>query len=442
MTSRKIRGITDVAERGLCLGCGACAYMQPETITMVDDVDQGRRPLVLLPMAGGQAPDTGEALAVCPGVELAHGPKAGDAVIPELYEGWGPVLEVWEGHAADAAVRLRGSSGGVATALAAFCLEQHGMHGVLHIRARADIPYLNETVLSTTAEDLLAAAGSRYAPASPCDRLDLIESAPGPCVFIGKPCDVGAVAKARPLRPALDDQLGLTIGIFCAGTPSTRGTLEMLRVMGMDPAEVASVRYRGNGWPGNAHATGTVDGKLQERLLTYEESWGDILQKHRQWRCRVCADHTGEFADVAVGDPWYRKVQPGEPGESLVLVRTECGREVLHGAMAAGRVILRPAEPWKLPASQRNLLRTRGEVWGRIGASRAAGVPAPTFRNMPMAGIWWRELTPREKFRSVFGTLKRIRERGLRRRRPVRPWEPGMKAAVTGGGPGEDSAGT
>ena len=51
------------------------------------------------------------------------------------------------------------------------------MHGVLHIAARPDVPWLNHTVLSTTRAELLAATGSRYAPASPCDRLELVERA-------------------------------------------------------------------------------------------------------------------------------------------------------------------------------------------------------------------------------------------------------------------------
>ena len=37
----------------------------------------------------------------------------------------------------------------------------------------------------------------------------------------------------------------------------------------------------------------------------------------------MCADHTGEFADIAVGDPWYRPHLDDEPGRSLVLARSE-----------------------------------------------------------------------------------------------------------------------
>jgi coenzyme F420 hydrogenase subunit beta len=418
-----VRSIEDVAERHLCCGCGTCAYMQPTQIRMVDDLDQGRRPLVLRP-PGGPAPDTSAALAACPGVGLAHQPaEQPPDLIPELLGAWGPVLEVWEGYATDAEVRRAASSGGAASALALHCIESQGMHGVLHIGARPDIPYLNRTMISRTRAELLAATGSRYAPASPGEGLGLVESAPAPCVFIGKPCDVGGADMARRRRPALDRKLGLTIAIFCAGTPSTRGTFAMLRAMGIDDVDrVASVRYRGNGWPGLADVR--VEGDPIPRTLTYDESWGQILQKHRQWRCHVCADHTGELADVAVGDPWYQDIPPDEPGRSLVLVRSERGRQAVRRALASGALTMERVAPDILARSQPNLLVTRGAVWGRVATSKVLGIAAPRYRHMPTLSVWWRHLSVRQKVQSVYGTAKRVFSRKLHRRTPVVPFEP------------------
>ncbi|GAB2936249.1 hypothetical protein GCM10027280_25350 [Micromonospora polyrhachis] len=396
---------------------------------MVDVLDHGRRPLPVLPIQPSRSTHTpgtsgaASALRCCPGVRLEHEtstPAPGE--IAELRAGWGPVRAIWEGYAADERIRFAGSSGGVATALAAYCLEQAGMAGVLHIGARSDVPYLNETRFSRTREELLAAAGSRYAPASPCDRLDLVESAEVPCVFIGKPCDVAAVRMARQVKPELDARVGLTIAVFCAGTPSTRGTLEMLRQLGTpDPQQVASVHYRGNGWPGRARARLVDDPPGQERTLSYEQSWGDILQKHRQWRCYLCADHTGEFADVAVGDPWYRPTGD-DPGRSLVLARTERGVRLVEAAIAAGALVLEPMPARILPASQPNLLSARGAVWGRLVTLRAAGLMTPRLKHLPMAGMWWRALSARQKFQSTVGTLRRIRRKRLRVRAELIPY--------------------
>ncbi|MBE1484718.1 Coenzyme F420 hydrogenase/dehydrogenase, beta subunit C-terminal domain [Plantactinospora soyae] len=428
------RTVHDVASGKLCTGCGVCAYLAPDEVRMVDVLDHGRRPLPITPLrAATRAGDSGAAagggaaaaLACCPGARLAHEsarPEPGE--IAELRGAWGPVRAIWEGYAADPEIRYAGSSGGVATALAGYCLTGGGMAGVLHIGARADVPYLNETRLSRTPAELLANAGSRYAPASPCDRLDLIETAGAPCVFVGKPCDVAAVRMARQVRPELDRRLGLTIAIFCAGTPTTRGTLEMLTRLGVpDPARLESVHYRGAGWPGQARARLTDDPPGRQRELSYAESWGDILQKHRQWRCYLCADHTGEFADVAVGDPWYRPTGD-DPGQSLVLARTERGVRLVEAAIAAGVLVLTPVAAGILPASQPNLLRARGAVWGRLTTLRLAGLMAPRLRHLPMAGIWWRHLSIGEKLRSTIGTLRRIGRKRLREPAALDPYRP------------------
>ncbi len=285
------------------------------------------------------------------------------------------------------------------------------MHGVLHIAARGDKPYLNETVMSHGRAELLSRTGSRYAPASPCDSLDRIAHAPSPCVFIGKPCDAAAVRKARHLWPGFDEKLGLSIAFFCAGTPSTRGTLQLLKRMGVeDPEDLISLRYRGNGWPGMATAVyRSTDGERTGQF-TYEESWGDVLSKYQQWRCKVCADHTGEFADVAVGDPWYRTIEAGEQGSSLILARTPRGKAMIEAAGEAGYLVLQPAAPHLLPDSQPNLIRTRGAVWGRILGSRLMGWPAPRYAHLPMFRFWLSQLSLREKVQSVIGTIRRGRK--------------------------------
>ncbi|MFA9478209.1 Coenzyme F420 hydrogenase/dehydrogenase, beta subunit C-terminal domain [Phycisphaerales bacterium AB-hyl4] len=426
----KVLNIDDVAAAQLCTGCGVCSYISPDEIEMVDVLGHGRRPRVAANPPRDARSD--EAMQACPGVALEH---TFDAADPELDASltaeWGPVLEVWEGYAGDQAIRHAGSSGGAATALALFGIEQGEMKGVLHTAARDDVPYLNKTVFSTHRDQLLAATGSRYAPASPCDGLSHIEQADGPCVFIGKPCDVAATQQTARLRPALAERLGLTIGFFCAGTPSTQGTLEMLKSMGVDhPEQLVSLRYRGNGWPGRATAEfRTPNGERETRQLTYGQSWGGILQKHRQWRCYICPDHTGEFADIAVGDPWYRGVPDDEPGRSLIVVRTRRGRAYLQAAAKAGYITLERQDAQLLPASQPNLLQTRGNVWGRVQTLRWLGVPAPRFVRLPMFGAWWSALTWKQKAQSFLGTMKRIVRRGLRRRTAMMPFTPTVAGA-------------
>ncbi|CAM3429355.1 Coenzyme F420 hydrogenase/dehydrogenase, beta subunit C-terminal domain [Occultella aeris] len=373
---------------------------------MTDIPAVGRRPLPIAGITGGVS---GAALDACPGRRLEHSPGALDGA-PFRGE-WGPILALFECWSTDDAVRFRGSSGGVVSAVAAHAVTSGAAVGALQVQASSEDPLRNETVLNRTYDAIVGAAGSRYSPASPGERLDLVENAEGPCVVIGKPCDIAGVAMAAAARPALADKVALSIGIFCAGTPSTKGTEAVIRRLNLEPRDVTKLDYRGEGWPGRFRVR-TRGGETAS--FSYEESWGETLQKHRQWRCMICPDHTGEFADLSIGDPWYRKLLEGEAGRSLVVVRTERGRQALLAALADGAIAGGELPLDRLPQSQPNLEGTRGAVWGRVLTMRLLRLASPAYRGMPAFRLWWK-LPLRGKGTSLVGTWRRIAARGLRR---------------------------
>ena len=405
--SRRIKTVEDIARWRLCLGCGACASVCPEqSIRLVDVPAEGIRPRIEDPQ---RCASCRVCLDVCPAYELdysAHASRPG--IRSELSPLFGPVLEIWEGHARDPAVRYAGSSGGALTALALYGLEQRGMFGVLHIGSDPADPVRNETTLSRSRGELMAKTGSRYAPASACDRLRVIEDAPSPCVFIGQPAEVAALRKACLLRPALSERLGLALSFFCAGSPATQGTVELLKKLGIDREQLGSLRYRGNSWPGSFAPT--LRGRSGPvNPLSYRKSWA-FLQKFRPYSVHLWPDDTGEAADISCGDPWYQEPKPGDAGSSLVVVRTELGREFVRGATAAGYLDLTPADSWKLVKSQENLSRKRRSVGGRRLAFRAFGLPVTRLKGIPLCRLWL-GLSFEEKIRSVFGTARRIVQR-------------------------------
>ena len=271
--TRRIADVIDVAERNLCTGCGTCAFLAPDEIAMVDDVTDGRRPVRI-----GSGPLAVAALDACPGVHLEHDPAGFAAGVQRRPA---PALGARRRAVGGPRHRHVGAATGVERRRRRRRSPSIGCsgasRGVLHVRAAAGEPWRNEPVLSRTAASVLAAPGSRYAPASPGEGLALVEAAPGPCVVIGKPCDIASVRQAARLRPELAERIDLTIAVFCAGTPSTAGTLEMLAAMGVsDLGDVRSLAYRGDGWPGRGAGCSCARGR-EPRPLSYEQSWGEIL---------------------------------------------------------------------------------------------------------------------------------------------------------------------
>ena len=412
--ARQIRSIQDVVDWGLCTGCGACHYAcSKSAVSLLNLEAVGIRPRFHNALCAGCK----ECLLICPGrqveADLAIG---GHAEISEGDHEVGYALEIWEGYAADLEIRRQGSSGGLLSALALYCLEKEGMEFVLHTAMDETKPWTNKTVQSRNRTEILARTGSRYAPASPCDELRLVEENARPCVFIGKPCDTAAVAMLRQKRPALDRNLGLVLTFFCAGTPSTKGTLDLIKSLNLSPEKVTSVRYRGDGWPGRFRVA-SASGGGGEKSFSYMESWGRLAQD-RAFRCQLCPDGLGRVADISCGDAWERFGDGQDMGRSVAVVRTRKGQEILHRAMAAKYVELEPVRVTSIHAGQPNQINRNHELFGRLLAMRLFLVPVPKFVGFSLFQSWVR-LPILEKIRTVLGTMRRIAFRGLWHRRSV-----------------------
>ena len=366
-----------------------------------------------------------ECLSICPGYSVDGDQAVG--ALPKRTDAdheFGPALERWEGCATDPEIRYKASSGGILSALALYCLEQENMAFVLHAGMNEAEPWKNETVQSRTKNDILSRTGSRYAPASPCEGLLAIEQSGRPCVFIGKPCDATAAMALRRTRPSLDRNLGLVLTFFCAGTPSSKGTLDLMRSLDFGPEQVGEVRYRGEGWPGRFRVRSKD--RTRDGSLSYEDSWGRLTH-YRPMRCNLCPDGLGRVADLSCGDAWESYGAASDPGRSIVIVRTRRGQEILHRAMAAKYVNLVPIGASAVLSAQRDLLARRRELFGRLLAMRLLLMPTPRFARFSLIRSWIR-LPLLEKARTLLGTLRRLLQRGLWRRHPLFP------AAVRAGG--------
>ena len=128
------------------------------------------------------------------------------------------------------------------------------------------------------------------------------------------------------------------ISIFCAGIPSYNATIKTWKLSGHDD-EPSSLKYRGDGWPGNFVAS-FKDGTRFK--LSYNESWGKILGRDVCFRCKICPDGIGILADIAVGDSWNTK--DGYPdftegdGRSFCMIRTSVGETLLKGSLNEGYI--------------------------------------------------------------------------------------------------------
>lgn len=151
--------------------------------------------------------------------------------------------------------------------------------------------------------------------------------------------------------------------------------------------------------------------KSKEQFAPYQQAWSQLAKK-RSFRCNLCPDGLGRLADLSCGDAWDKYQGNGDPGRSIVVVCSERGRRILHGAMEAGYVTLKPIGAQQVQAAQVNFLERRKNLFGRLLGMKLLGVPTPRFTGFD---LWrdWSRLPLSEKARSILGTMRRLIRKGL-----------------------------
>ncbi len=368
-----------------CTGCGLCAAVSPG-IRMAVAAPGWARPEQIGPVSPAE---NAAIAAACPALVVDERDNPHDPAEPL----WGPQRFTGVGHATDPTVRYRASSGGMISALLAHALASGLVDFVVQVRADPANPMGNITSISTGPDDILGAAGSRYAASSPLAGLNDWLARPGRFAFVGKPCDVTALRARAKADPALADRIPLMLAFFCAGVPSARAVGRILDHLEVQRDDVAAFRFRGDGWPGFATAT-LQDGST--RRMSYNDSWGGILSKEVQFRCKICADAVGAAADVACADAWYGDDR-GYPsfeetdGRSLVMARTPAGLAVLDAARAAGAVVTEAVPVDHIIRMQPHQARRKRQVLSRLWAMRVAGRPVPRYLGLAVTEAARRE---------------------------------------------------
>ena len=367
-------------DRGnLCAGCGLCAGLAPDRIVM-----EAASPGFLRPRQTGAITPLEERLIAqtCPG--LGQKVVADARTAPVL---WGPYVEMQTGWATDEELRFAGASGGALSAMLVSLLNSGVVDAVVQIAADPAHPIGNITVISETPAQVLAAAGSRYAPSAPLENLRVLQADGRRFAFVGKPCDAAALRAVMGHDPDLARAFPVVLSFFCAGVPSHAGGRAVLAALDAPEAETTAFRFRGNGWPGQA--TATLTGGSQ-RSMSYHDSWGKILTRHVQHRCKICADGTGMAADIVCADAWEADAAgyplfAEKPGISLIVARTALGAALIAAARSSGHLETAPFDPEMLTAIQPGQRERRRAILARLWGLRLTGRPVPRYDGLQIA---------------------------------------------------------
>ena len=380
----------------LCHYCGICLAACPkDNIVRLEEARQGFYFHVVNEGVCGRCD---LCLRICPGEELDLFRLNNSVFGRQPADEWlGNYQQCYLAAATDPDVRRAGASGGVTTALLAFCLRQGLIDGALVVAdGKASIKDPRVFVARSEAE-LIECASSKYYPVPLMEGLDEVARAEGRYGVVGLPCHIHGLRKYELLRKTLRRKIVLQIGLFC-GYSSDFASLDFLasRAGLASFAQVDWVNFRAGEWPGHV-ALRTKDG----REVAMSRAERDLVSMlHMPTRCVTCPDQTSELADLAVGDAWLPELLGAEPRRwsAVVIARPSRGHDVLRLAEHKGAIRTREVEADKVAQSQKNLLvyKKRG-MQARLRVLPLFGYGTPNF------GAGWR--LERSRLLDYFGAL-------------------------------------
>jgi colanic acid/amylovoran biosynthesis protein len=281
----------------------------------------------------------GYCLSVCPGVSI-HGIEA---FVSQHKSFEGPCLETLVAHAVDNDLRSGGQSGGVASAIACKLLEAGQADGVVvaTLDWSANKPR-GRAMIARSRETLLASQGSIYCPMPLFEGLNSVMRPSERLAVVGLPCHIHAIQNLKTLQPDTAKQITMTVGLFCDRTLTYAAVDYLIRRANLDGSEISAFKFRDKsrtGYPGDV--TISANNKGLKVLPSTERM--RIKDQFTPLRCRFCFDKLNMLSDIAVGDP--HGIVEADPlnGDSVLLVRTQAGKNLvklcLESAILEARVI-------------------------------------------------------------------------------------------------------
>lgn len=327
----------EVIHKGLCTRCGLCVGICPADVIGLNDE--------LFPKLTGKCTDCGFCIKACPGADIDF-PSLSQQVFKKPFEPfnlWGYQANMYVGHPTDESIRRGGASGGLVTGILVYLLRTGRIKGAAVVDMDPIKPWRAKSILAKTEEELLSSSNSKYCIVPSMDVLFQMRKEKGPFAVVGLPCQIHGLRKLEKVDPKLSGKIAYIIGLYCHYNQDPDVVLDVLRISGVNPPDIAKFEFRGGGWPGGFFAI-TREGKEKPlHAIHIRTAMTAMLRLYGAERCYLCTDPTAEFADLAFGDFWSVDYDDSFGDLScctLCSQRTDKGREVLDAAQRDGAIKL------------------------------------------------------------------------------------------------------
>lgn len=229
------------------------------------------------------------------------------------------------GHATDADVRYRASSGGIGTTVTRFLLERGAFGTALSFYFNRAIKMYEPKLIHSVKD--LNVCGSIYQDINIVDFVkEHLSQITNGLIVSCPPCQVAAVRSILE-RAAVKS---FVISFCCSGQTTIEGTWKYYDFIGVKKEDVVNMQYRGNGWPSGIQIE-LSDGKNIFHK-NYTEPWATIHRSRlfSPKRCFYCTLDSSYDADLSLADSWLKEfIENDKQGSTLFFTNTESGHQVI-----------------------------------------------------------------------------------------------------------------
>lgn len=320
----QIGNISHIAGNALCTACGACAGICPSNAIEIHPNTAG---FLAANINNDLCIKCGKCAKICPSSpENKPSIKTNDIF-------HGVCLAGFVGYASDNTIRQKSQSGGIVTALLCYLLEQNEIEGAIvnNLNVQTRRP---QAIFASSKSEIIDACGSYYAQSSVAKTIIEHSDKKTAAVVLG--CQAESLQLIRENYPNVTLPKYI-IGLICAGQFSGDMIDDLIAQSGCDANQISEFRFRdkGHGWPGDVH----IASSTKDCWLPKESRYG-LKQVYELHRCIVCYDQMNVFSDIVCGDPWGISHKQQPEGHTIVIARTEAGKNLLKNAAREGVIIL------------------------------------------------------------------------------------------------------
>ncbi|MEL5892866.1 Coenzyme F420 hydrogenase/dehydrogenase, beta subunit C-terminal domain [Bacteroides sp. GD17] len=331
-----MNNIQIVSNALLCSNCGACKAICPRESISFKFSSLGR----MYASVSETCVDCGLCTKVCPSLDY-YGLHA---IFSDRYIG--AIKKVYVGKTTNDIFYKNAQSGGVCTTLLEHLFESGAIDCAVLCRMSygRNIPIV-ESVVVNKKEQLLDCQKSCYAPVDILSVLKAVKDK-SKVAIVGLPCHIqGLEALMRTSNKY--SIVKYRIGLICERTLGS--TLQDVMVS-YQKREYVKIDWKRKDFN---HGSTYYPYKTAPLVVTYKNGEEYIYPNLYRFalkdmftspRCRVCYDKLNVFADIVLGDPWGMSNIDWQHGESLVIVRTDLGKQLIDDAILYKKIKLREAD--------------------------------------------------------------------------------------------------